>query len=107
VAALSYGLFEMQTEKYQKSIISDREWLDAMIITNTSIANMSNWSKYPTVNEYSVSADWDNRWRSGGTLDEVIDEAHLSAKWQWEAILRFADRQNERLSKISAIFEKE
>ena len=59
-----------------------------MIITNTSINNMINWIKHPIVKEYSISADWDNRWRTGGRLDEVIDEAHLSAKWQLESIIK-------------------
>jgi len=104
VAVLSYGLFEMQSKEYQISVISDTEWVDAMIITNTSIANMSNWTKYPIVKEYSVSADWDNRWRSGGTLDDVIDEAHLSAEWQWKAITRFANERKERLEKVKSVF---
>ena len=30
------------------------------------------------VAEYSLTSDWDDRWRTGGTVDEVIDEAHLS-----------------------------
>ena len=104
VAVLSYGLFEMQSKEYQISVISDTEWVDAMIITNTSIANMSNWTKYLIVKEYSVSADWDNRWRSGGTLDDVIDEAHLSAEWQWKAITRFANERKERLEKVKSVF---
>lgn len=105
IAALSYGLFDMQSEEYKESIVSKSEWVDAMIITNTSIANMSQWAKYPTVNEYSVSADWDNRWRSGGTLDEVIDEAHLSAKWQWKAIVKFANDRSQRLNEAKSAFK--
>ena len=30
--------------------------------------------------EYSLSPDWDDRWRTGGTVDEVIDEAHLTTR---------------------------
>ena len=100
IAALSYGLFQRQTREYQKSILSDCEWQDCMIITNTAINLMSNWTKHPIVKEYSISSDWDNRWRSGGTLDDVIDEAHLSAKWQWEGIEKFAADRKIRLQKI-------
>ena len=106
VAVLSYGLFKMQPDEYQQTIISNSEWVDAMIVTNTSIANMGNWAKYPIVKEYSVSADWDDRWRSGGTLDEVIDEAHLSAEWQWEAITRFANKRITRLEKAKSVFNQ-
>ncbi|MFH1852404.1 MAG: transketolase [Candidatus Neomarinimicrobiota bacterium] len=102
VAALSYGLFELQDDKYKQSIVADKEWADAMIITNTAIDLMGNWTKAPVVKEYSVSADWDNRWRSGGTLEDVIDEAHLSAKWQWEAIVRFAKERSVRMKKLQA-----
>lgn len=102
VAALSYGLFTMQSPEYRDSIISPKEWTDAMIITNTAIDLMGNWIKTPIVKEYSVSADWDNRWRSGGTLDDVIDEAHLGANWQWEAIVKFAIERHIRLEKLQA-----
>ena len=102
VAALSWYLFDIQTKEYQESIVSEKEWSDAMIITNTAIDLMGNWTKAPVVKEYSVSADWDNRWRSGGTLDDVIDEAHLAAKWQLAAIVKFAKERPTRLKKLKA-----
>ncbi len=102
VAALSWYLFDLQDKAYQQSIVADDEWADAMIITNTAIDLMGNWIKAPVVKEYSLSADWDNRWRSGGTLADVIDEAHLSAKWQWEAIEKFAAERNQRLEQLKS-----
>jgi len=101
VAALSYGLFKMQSEEYQNSIIGETEWQDAMVITNSSINLMRNWIKHPVVKQYSVSSDWDNRWRSGGSINEVLDEAHLTAKWQWLAILKFALERNRRIQQIN------
>ena len=106
VAALSWGLFEMQSEEYKQSVMRDDEWSDAMIITNTAINLMSNWIKHSVVKEYSVSADWDNRWRGGGNLEEVIDEAHLSARWQWRAILKFAENRPDRLERIRSSVPK-
>jgi transketolase len=100
VAGLSWGLFENQSKFYQDSIISESEWLDAMVITNTSLNMMNHWIKHSIVRDYSLSADWDNRWRSGGSLDEVIDEAHLSAKWQQEAINKFANEREMRINSI-------
>ena len=102
MAALSWYLFDIQSKEYQESIVSEKEWSDAMIITNTAIDLMGNWTKAPVVKEYSVSADWDNRWRSGGTLDDVIDEAHLAAKWQLAAIVKFAKERPARLKKLKA-----
>ncbi len=103
VAAISYGLFQTQSEEYQKSVIDDKEWADAMIITNIAIDLMGNWIKHSVVKEYSLSADWDNRWRSGGTVDEIMDEAHLSKRWIWEAIQRFAIERAERLEKVRSM----
>ncbi len=100
VAALSYGLFQRQTAEYQESVISEKEWLDAMIITNTGINLMGSWMRHPIVKEYSISSDWDNRWRSGGTLDDVIEEAHLSADWQWKGIQKFAADRSVRMDAI-------
>jgi len=103
VAALSWYLFERQSKEYQRAIVADKEWADAMIITNTAIDLMGNWTKTPVVKEYSLSADWDNRWRSGGTLDDVIDEAHLGARWQLEAIVKFAKERPVRIKNLQVV----
>ena len=90
----------MQKEKYKVSIINPDEWMDCMVITNTSIRNMGHWIQHPMVNEYSLSSDWDNNWRHGGNLEEVIEEAHLSSNWQKKAIFRFAKERAQRIEKL-------
>ncbi|MDP6570927.1 MAG: transketolase [Candidatus Marinimicrobia bacterium] len=102
VAALSWGLFMQQEAAYQKSIMSDTEWLDCMVITNTSLNNMSHWVQHPIVKHYSLSADWDNNWRAGGNLEEVIEEAHLSKDWQIKAITRFAENREKRMQTLQS-----
>ncbi len=97
VAALSWYLFSHQSESYQESVISRTEWADAMIITNTALDLMQNWIRHPVVRDYSLSPDYDNRWRSGGTLDDVIEDSHLSRHWQEEAIDKFARDREKRL----------
>ena len=101
VASLSWGLFELQSEVYRNSVMQAEEWLDCMVITNTSIGNMSHWVQHPIVKEYSLSADWDNNWRTGGSLDEIIDEAHLSPRWVLSAIEKFASERKIRLEKLN------
>ena len=103
VAALSWGLFELQSEVYRNSVMQVEEWLDCMVITNTSIGNMSHWVQHPIVKEYSLSADWDNNWRAGGNLEEVIEEAHLSKEWQLQAINRFAGDRQFRLKQLQMV----
>jgi transketolase len=48
-----------------------------------------------------VSPDWDNNWRTGGSLDEIIDEAHLSPRWVLSAIEKFALERKIRLEKLN------
>jgi len=98
VAILSHELFKLQSSEYQKSIIADDEWFDSMIISSSAKRLMSEWVSNPTVLEYSLTPDFDNRWRTGGNLEEVMDEAHLSSKHQIEAIERFAKDRPKRIA---------
>jgi len=50
--------------------------------------------------EYSMGSDWDDRWRTGGTVDEVVDEAHLGPSHILEGIRRFAVERPERLRRL-------
>ena len=101
VSAVSWELFRRQDQAYRDSIISETEWSDSMIVTNTGLRIMHNWISNRIVSEYSVSPDWDNNWRSGGSLDEIIDEAHLSPRWVLEAIQKFASERNSRLERLN------
>ena len=101
VSAVSWELFRRQDQAYKDSIISETEWSDSMIVTNTGLRIMHNWISNRIVSEYSVSPDWDNNWRTGGTLDEIIDEAHLSPRWVLEAIRKFASERNSRLERLN------
>ena len=70
VSAVSWELFRRQEQAYKDSIISKTEWSDSMIVTNTGLRIMHNWISNRVVSEYSVSPDWDDSWRTGGSLDE-------------------------------------
>ena len=101
VSAISWELFRRQSQSYQDSIISEKEWTDSMVVTNTGLKIMNNWISNRVVSEYSVSPDWDNNWRTGGSLDEIIDEAHLSPRWVLSAIEKFALERKIRLEKLN------
>jgi transketolase len=80
-----------------------------MAITNRAFKLMVDWVEGPVAREYSLSADWDDRWRTGGTVDEVMDEAHLGQGHILEAIERYvADRElrHARLREIVAATER-
>jgi transketolase len=95
VACISPQLFNMQDQAYRDSIRSEADRWDGMAITNRAFKLMRDWVDGPLAAEYSLSSDWDDRWRTGGTVDEVMDEAHLSQRHILEAIERYvADRES-------------
>jgi len=53
--------------------------------------------------EYSMGADWDDRWRTGGSVDEVMDEAHLTVPYILEGIGRFVRERPERLARLHSL----
>ncbi|MEW5865323.1 MAG: hypothetical protein AB1774_00550, partial [Bacillota bacterium] len=64
-------------------------------ITNMARRLMHDWMYNKVSERYTLSSDWDNRWRTGGTVQEVLDEAHLTEDWLLEGIKRFALRKTE------------
>jgi transketolase len=100
VAAQSEELFRRQAPAYREAIASEADRLDAMIVTNGAVRLMRDWASGPLVEEYSLGADWDDRWRTGGSVDEVIEEAHLDRVHIVEAIERFVRERDVRLERL-------
>jgi transketolase len=100
VAVISPQLFALQDQKYRDAVAGTGARWDAMVITNRSLKTMRDWVAHPIVAEYSLASDWDNRWRTGGTVDEVVDEAHLGPGHIVDAIKRFAAERPQRLSRL-------
>lgn len=100
VAAISPQLFALQDERYRDEIASAADRVDAMVISNRSRRVMRDWIEHPVVAKYSLTSDWDDRWRTGGTVDEVIAEAHLSPQHLLAGIERFATERKDRLARV-------
>jgi transketolase len=100
VAAISPQLFARQPASYQRSVTGPAGGLDAMVITNGAFKLMREWADGPLAREYSLSSDWDDRWRTGGSVDEVIEEAHLDEAHILAALERFAGERTERLRRL-------
>jgi transketolase len=105
VAVISPQLFALQDPAYRDAIASPAARWDAMCITNRSLRTMQGWIANPVVAEYSLSSDWDNRWRTGGALEEVVDEAHLGPGHILDAITRFAADRTARLERLRATLD--
>lgn len=105
VAAISPQLFRRQDPVYQASTITDADRWDSMVITNGAFRLMRDWVDGPVAADYSLSADWDDRWRTGGNLEEIIAEAHLDPDRILSAIERFVSERDSRVQKLRAAVE--
>ncbi len=102
VAAVSPELFRLQSAAYQESILSAADQVDMTYITNGARRLMRDWVQHRMADDYAMSSDWDNRWRTGGTVDEVMEEAHLSREWLLRGIQRFVAEREQRLDRLGA-----
>ncbi len=102
VAAISPQLFARQDASYRESVYAPHERLDAMVVTNRARRLMGEWADWGTTGEYWLGSDWDDRWRTGGSVPEVLEEAHLSPEWILDGIRRFVRERPQRLSRIES-----
>jgi transketolase len=105
VAAVSPQLFQMQDATYRDALCSPADRWDGMAITNRAFKLMRDWVDGPIAQEYSLSSDWDDRWRTGGTVDEVMDEAHLGPEHILAAIERYVRDREPRLRRLRALVD--
>jgi transketolase len=100
VYATSPQLFALQPKEYRHRILSDADQLDSTVVTTQARCLMHDWIFTKLSEEYALAADWDNRWRTGGTLEEVLDESHLNPHWLLAGLERFAHERPRRLERL-------
>jgi len=100
ICATSPELFRMQDDAYKEKILPFNEWMDSMTITNGARRTMHDWLCNKVSEEYSLSSDWDNQWRGGGSIDTVVEDAHLSPEWILKGIQKFVDERETRMAKL-------
>lgn len=100
VAAISPQLFRTESARYQEQVLSPADWMDSTVISNRGRRTMADWLAHAVAAEYAMTADWDDRWRTGGSLEEIIEEAHLSPKWLLAGIERFVRDREQRLKRL-------
>jgi transketolase len=99
-------LFAAQDEGYRSRVYSPVDRMDSMAVTNRARRLMIDWIDLSVSGEYTLSSDWDNRWRTGGSVEEVVAEAHLSPEHILEGIKRFAMDRDKRRRRLSSIVEE-
>ncbi|MCX5973888.1 MAG: transketolase [Coprothermobacterota bacterium] len=102
VAAISHELFLLQDEEYRHKILPREDWLDSMVITTEALLCMRDWVFSQVSADYSLSSDWDRRWRTGGKIEEVLEEAHLTPSWLMQGIERFVVQREMRRGQLQA-----
>jgi transketolase len=105
VCATSPQLFDAQPESYRMQVLSDAERLDSTVITTQARWLMHDWLYTKIGEEYALSSDWDDRWRTGGTLEEILEQAHLTPQHILEGVRRFVDERPRRLARLRSAGE--
>lgn len=101
VAAPSPQLFARQSQEYRDRILSESDRLDSTVISNRSRRLMADWIWTRDGLDYAITSDWDDRWRTGGSVDEVLEEAHLSPDWILKGIQKFVASREKRLTRLA------
>ena len=99
VSVISTELFAAQPDDYRERLLPDASRYDCMVVSTMTkrvppIPNLGALTE-----EYSLYADFDDRWRSGGTEPDVIAEAHLDEDSIFEGVVRFARKRASRLER--------
>ena len=99
VSVISTELFGFQPESYQQSILPASSRYDCMVVSTMTkrvppIPNLG-----PITEDYSLYADFDDRWRSGGSETDVIAESHLDQESIYQGVVRFAREREARLER--------
>ena len=102
VCATSPQLFANQPQEYKARVLTAADRVDSTVITTQGRWLMHDWIFNKVAEEYALSADWDNQWRTGGTVEDVLEEAHLSPDWILKGIEKFASDREQRLKRLQA-----
>jgi len=105
VAAISPQLLALQDEAYRESVAGEADRWDSMAISNRSLRVTRDWVAHPVAAEYSLTSDQDDRWRTGGSVDEVIEEAGLDPASILKGIERFVRDRDKRLGALRKAVE--
>ncbi|CAI8009775.1 hypothetical protein GBAR_LOCUS6536 [Geodia barretti] len=80
IAAVSEELFDLQPDTYRQSVLPPEARYDLMVVSTGTQRVWPIKNLGPLTDAYSLTADWDNQWLTGGTEPDVITEAHLDAR---------------------------
>ncbi len=92
VCCVSYELFARQDSAYRDAVLPEAEWYDSMMAATQARRGVRDWIPSRKLEQWAMTPDFDNRWRTGGSLDEIVAEAHLDPESLKAGITRYAQR---------------
>jgi len=105
IACISEELFDRQPQEYRDAVLPRSARYDLMVVSTGTRRVWPIRDVGPLADDYSLTSDWDNRWRTGGLEPEVIAEAHLDPESIFAAVRRFAGDRERRLADQRALME--
>jgi transketolase len=97
IAAISEELFDRQPQAYRDSVLPPEARYDLMVVSTGTRRVWPLRNLGPLTDEYSLTSDFDNCWRTGGLELEVIAEAHLDPESIFSGVERFAKERERRI----------
>ena len=105
IAAISEELFDRQPEAYRNAVLPSEARQDLMFVMSGTRRMWPLRNVGSLTDEYSMTADWDNQWLTGGLEADVIAEAHLDANSIFAGVQRFAQDRAKRLARQRALLD--
>jgi transketolase len=97
IAAISEDLFDRQPQAYRDTLLPPEARYDLMVVSTGTRRMWPLRNLGPLTDEYSLTSDFDNCWRTGGLEAEVIKEAHLDPDTIFAGVERFANERERRI----------
>jgi transketolase len=105
ISAISEELFDHQPEAYRDAVLPPGAREDLMFVSGGTRRMWPLRNVGPQADEYSLTADWDNQWLTGGLEPDVIAEAHLDQDSIFAGVQRFAADRSKRLDRQRSVLE--
>jgi transketolase len=100
VAVPSPQLFALQPEAYRETVLSAGDRMNSTYVTNRSRRVMRDWVFNPLADRYALSSDRDDRWRPGGSVDELCTNAGIDPAGIAAGVIRFANDYELRMKEL-------
>ncbi len=105
IAAISEELFDRQPEAYRQAVLPAEAGQDLMFVSSGTRRMWPLRNVGPLTDAYSLTADWDNQWLTGGLEADVIAEAHLDQDSIFAGVQRFAQERPKRLARQRSLLD--